>query len=180
MVRSEDRTRVLERKVVVASRVSAKRRVISERSEVDGCALYDETFSDEEKSKRFSICTLFHRPIIRAPRRSEPCCAVSPSLTMGLSVRNLLNSGTSCLSCRNTRKEPSLAHAGRVAESPVSPTKIVPLEITAWPGIGFEVKPFTAGFEIPSRYPKSGQKKQERLELRTRINDVILTFVTCF
>lgn len=45
-----------------------------------------------------NLLTLFHRPTIRAPNKSEPWEGVRPLTLRGLLVRNWLNSGTSCFS----------------------------------------------------------------------------------
>jgi hypothetical protein len=116
--------RMGEIEVLVALRIRTERRIVNLRREIDRSTLCKTSASDHRGIPRNGqALTLFQRPTMRAPVSSgEP--------SVGLSSRNLLNSGTNCSNWRKTRNEPSLAHAGRVLKSPVSPTRKTPGSVT--------------------------------------------------
>ena len=61
------------------------------------------------------------------PSNTLPCAGGKFGSGMGFWFRNVLNSGTNCLSFLNARNELSLAQAGRLATlSPGSPMRITP------------------------------------------------------
>jgi hypothetical protein len=105
---------------------------------------------------------LFHRPTIRAPRRSLPFSGVKdfpfPSLARGFSFKKTLNSGTVWKRYRKTRKLPSTAQGalGITVGSPVCPVTITPGCTGLGPGLITVSKPVTTGLEIPSKKPKLG------------------------
>ena len=147
----------LETEVVVLLRVRGEGRIVLERRDIDGGTWGESTrqYSMDALAMLTNL-PLFHLPMNRAPRSSLPSARVKPGRSIGLSCRNLLNSGTSWKRYLKARKLPSNAHDGRCAatSSPSRPRSMMPWRIVSWPGFGSVSIPLTAGCEIPSKKPK--------------------------